>query len=101
MAWAALLLVLCSAPIHAGWNLMARRQRAEGAFLVCAQRQSGQTRAVEIISEKGGVCRLENPFESAEYVARGVAADAIREDGNELVIETIPGQKITFTRKSR
>ena len=33
MTWLVLLLVLCSAPIHAGWNLLARRQRAEGAFI--------------------------------------------------------------------
>ena len=32
MTWIALILVLCSAPIHAGWNLLARRARSEGAF---------------------------------------------------------------------
>ena len=30
----ALLLVMVSAPMHAGWNLLARRQRAEGAFFL-------------------------------------------------------------------
>ena len=33
MAWMALVLVLCSAPMHAGWNLLAKRQRSEGAFI--------------------------------------------------------------------
>jgi len=32
MAWMALLLVMASAPVHAGWNLLAKRQRSEGAF---------------------------------------------------------------------
>ncbi len=32
MAWPALILVLCSVPMHAGWNLLARRQRSEGVF---------------------------------------------------------------------
>ena len=32
MAGIALVLVLCAGPMHAGWNLLARRQRAEGAF---------------------------------------------------------------------
>ena len=33
MVWQALVLVLCSAPLHAGWNLLARRGRAEGAYM--------------------------------------------------------------------
>ena len=32
MVWPALLLVMASVPMHAGWNLLARCQRAEGAF---------------------------------------------------------------------
>ena len=32
MAWLPLLLVLCAGSMHAGWNLLARRQRAEGIF---------------------------------------------------------------------
>ena len=55
---------------------------------------------VEIISEKGGSCRLEDPFRDAGYGVDGIAQDAIIEDGNDLVIGTTPGQKITFTRKS-
>ena len=33
MVWTALVLVLCSVPLHAAWNLMARRQRAEEAYI--------------------------------------------------------------------
>lgn len=34
MALMALLLVMISTPMHAGWNLLARRQRTEGAFFL-------------------------------------------------------------------
>ena len=36
--------------------------RAEGAFLVTARRDNGQTQFVEILSEAGETCRLRNPF---------------------------------------
>ncbi len=36
--------------------------RAEGAFLVSACREKGQTQYVEITSEAGMPCRIENPF---------------------------------------
>ncbi len=34
MVWAALVLTLFSAPMHAGWNLLAKRQRSEGLFFL-------------------------------------------------------------------
>jgi alpha-L-fucosidase 2 len=40
--------------------------RAEGAFLVSAERRDGRTRRIEIVSENGGVCRLLSPFDGAE-----------------------------------
>ncbi len=40
--------------------------RAEGAFLVSAKRSAGKTVLVEILSEKGGVCRLISPFSGKE-----------------------------------
>jgi alpha-L-fucosidase 2 len=36
--------------------------RAEGAFLVTARREKGQTQFVEIASEAGGTCSVKNPF---------------------------------------
>ena len=45
------------------WRDIAFRDlRAEGAFLVSAKREKGQTAWVEIHSEKGGPCAVENPF---------------------------------------
>jgi alpha-L-fucosidase 2 len=87
--------------IPADWqDVSFKTLRAEGAFLVCAQRQCGQTRTVEILSERGGTCRLENPFRDAGYDVEGISQGAIMEDGNDFVVETTPGQKIIFARKS-
>jgi alpha-L-fucosidase 2 len=36
--------------------------RAEGAFLISAERQAGKTVQIEITAEKGGECRIESPF---------------------------------------
>ena len=49
--------------VPAGWSDVGfTTLRAEGAFLVSAERQSGKTVQVEITAEKGGECRLESPF---------------------------------------
>jgi alpha-L-fucosidase 2 len=55
--------------------------RAQGAFLISARRVAGKTRRVEIVSEKGGPCRLVSPF-----------------TGRLLTFKTEPGQKMALTR---
>jgi alpha-L-fucosidase 2 len=55
--------------------------RAEGAFLVSARRAGGKVQAVDIVSEKGGTCRLVSPF-----------------SGKELVLEMTPGQTMVLTK---
>jgi len=75
--------------------------RAEGAFLVSAERRDGVTQFVEILSEKGGVCRLENPFAKSPYTIEGIDEKTVTVDGQDFVLETSLGQKITFSRKSR
>ena len=42
--------------------------RAEGAFLVSAQRRSGATERVEIVAERGGTCRIISPWDGVEIV---------------------------------
>ncbi|HUT45356.1 MAG TPA: glycoside hydrolase N-terminal domain-containing protein [Sedimentisphaerales bacterium] len=73
--------------------------RAEGAFLVSAERKDGLMYSITIISEKGGQCRLENPFKQNEYELKGAAENTVTRDGNDLIIKTSAGQKITLTRK--
>jgi alpha-L-fucosidase 2 len=75
--------------------------RAEGAFLVSAERKDGLTRSITIISEKGGSCRLEDPFGQNQYETEGAAKGTVAKDGNDIVIKTSAGQKITLTLKPR
>lgn len=42
--------------------------RAEGAFLVSALKEKGRVKWVKIYSEKGGLCRIEDPFDSKKKV---------------------------------
>jgi alpha-L-fucosidase 2 len=86
--------------VPADWkDISFKTLRAEGAFLVSAERKDSQTYTVTIISEKGGVCRLENPFDKNEYELKGAAENAVNRDGNDLVFKTSAGQKITLIRK--
>ncbi len=68
--------------------------RAEGAFLVSANRKDGRTVAVEVISEKGGRFRLENPFPGLSYSVQGPAAGAVQGSGRIIEIEFLPGQDV-------
>jgi len=57
--------------------------RAEGAFLISAQRVGGVTQRVEIVSEKGGPCRLVSPF-----------------DGKTIALNLKSGERRTLTAPS-
>jgi hypothetical protein len=61
-------------------------------------RRGGLTQSLEIVAERGGTLRLENPFGDAKYAVRGVETRRIRIDGADLIIETSPGQKMSLTR---
>ncbi|MFH1716927.1 MAG: glycoside hydrolase N-terminal domain-containing protein [Planctomycetota bacterium] len=71
--------------------------RAEGAFLVSAERRDGQTRCVTVVAEKGGLCRLENPFPDSKFNVEGVPKKLIEETGNELHIPMSPGRRVLLT----
>ena len=86
--------------VPAGWkDISFKTLRAEGVFLVSAERKDSQTHTVTIISEKGGVCRLENPFGENDYELKGIEKNAVGKNGDDLIIKTSKGQKITLTRK--
>ena len=86
--------------IPASWiDVSFKTLRAEGAFLVSASRRDGATQTVEIISEKGGLFRLENPFEQTGYELSGIPRETIGRDGNDLLFKTTAGQTITLTRR--
>ncbi len=74
--------------------------RAEGAFLVSAVRRNGLIQTVEIHSEKGGLCRIDNLFERTSYELSGIPRDTIGREGNDLLFKTTAGQKIILSRKT-
>ncbi|MFH1716694.1 MAG: glycoside hydrolase family 95-like protein, partial [Planctomycetota bacterium] len=71
--------------------------RAEGAFLVSAERREGQTRRVTIVAEKGGTCRLENPFSGSRFNVEGIAKKLIEETGSEIHIQMSLGGRVVLT----
>ncbi|MHC4367633.1 MAG: glycosyl hydrolase family 95 catalytic domain-containing protein [Planctomycetota bacterium] len=87
--------------IPPGWkDVSFNTLRAEGAFLVSATRVNGATERIEVKSEKGGPCRIENPFGRAGYDTEGVGRNNFHSGGPDFVVITRPGQKMTFFRKS-
>jgi len=61
--------------------------RTEGPFLVSAKQKNGNVEKIEILSEKGGTCKLENPFGANRYRVKYSWNGALKEDGKLLIIE--------------
>ncbi|MHC4112782.1 MAG: glycosyl hydrolase family 95 catalytic domain-containing protein, partial [Planctomycetota bacterium] len=72
--------------------------RAEGAFLVSAEKKGGKVVLVEITCEKGGICKLENPFDG-KYEIKGIEPGKVKEKDNEIRLSTSSGQKIVLVGK--
>ncbi len=70
------------------------RIRAEGAFLVNAERREGRTVRVEISSEAGSTLRLVNPWGDAPVALRREAGANQFARGRVLEIPTVPGERI-------
>jgi len=86
--------------IPAGWNDVSfKTLRAEGAFLISAERKGGLTQLVEVLAEKGGAVRLENPFDAGVYTITGIGTEGVAADGADLIVQMSRGQKVRFTRR--
>ncbi len=86
--------------VPASWHdVFFKGLRAEGAFVVSARREAGRVRSVEIVAEAGGPLRLENPFGEDGYSLTGAEPASVKAFGQDLFLETLPGQKVTFSRK--
>lgn len=70
--------------------------RADGAFLVSARRTDGNVDGVRIVSEKGGLLRMENPFPNA-LVTRGDGSQC--EICGEICVQTQAGETIEIRLK--
>jgi alpha-L-fucosidase 2 len=69
------------------------RLRAEGAFLVSARREAGETKWVKIESEVGGGCRVRNPFRGAVALKDEKNGTARVLTGEILEFATEPGER--------
>ncbi|NLY01288.1 MAG: hypothetical protein GXY83_34795 [Rhodopirellula sp.] len=86
--------------VPANWRDVAfRGLRAEGAFVVSADRKDGRTASVRILAEAGGPLQLENPFGADGYSLTGAAPDSVQTQGQYLLLDMLPGQTVTFSRK--
>ncbi len=77
-----------------------QRLRAEGAFVVSAERAAGKTVSVRVRAEADGLCRLENPFGEAAYDVKGLERDKIECDGADLLFRLAPGGTARFVRRT-
>lgn len=66
--------------VPASWNNVSFHQlRAEGAFLVSAERVDGATASIRILAEKGGVIRLADPENSNKIIEKPIEAGGVME----------------------
>ncbi len=70
--------------------------RAEGAFLISAEKAGGRIVRVEIKAEKGGECRLENPFGARGFDLTGLSRQEVRQSEETLHFMLQPGQTVIF-----
>lgn len=92
--------------VPAAWpDITFRTLRAEGAFLVSAERQHGMTVRAEVYAEVAGLLRLRDPFNGARYSAtvRGPNGErlAAEPDAREGILHLLlsAGATITLTRE--
>jgi alpha-L-fucosidase 2 len=66
--------------------------RTEGAFLISARMEKGDINKVIILSEKGGVLKVLNPFRNNDFKC----SSSFKSIDNILIIPTMPGEIITL-----
>jgi alpha-L-fucosidase 2 len=73
--------------------------RTVGAFLISAQQKKGDVVSVTIRSEKGGVCKLKNPFKDFNFNAKYSWKGKIDKTNDLLSIEFPKNGILTLTRE--
>jgi alpha-L-fucosidase 2 len=66
--------------------------RAEGAFVISANKENGKVKTITIVSEKGGELKLRNVFENFR-----IDKTTYQLVGDVIVLNTQSGQKITIS----
>ena len=81
--------------IPSSWkDVSFERLRTEGAFLISAERKNGKVKHIEILSEKGGVVMMYNPFDNNEFATD--KNELVNSNGEILLITLQPNEKIVF-----
>ena len=71
--------------------------RAEGAFVISANRENNRLTRLSILSEKGGMLKLLNPFAGKDFDVFGTTIDKDILKREIIEIETTAGMEIIFT----
>ena len=86
--------------IPAGWkDISFQSLRCSGAFLVSASLEKGAVSKVTILSEKGGTCRIKNPFGKSPVQANFSWKAENLTDGDFLSIKFPPGGRAELRLK--
>lgn len=72
--------------------------RAEGAFLVSSSIKRGEVVSVRVLSEKGRLLEIENPWPGCSVKVRRAGGKGIVMTGETLSIPTSPGEVIRISR---
>ena len=74
---------------------------ARGAFLISASMQNDQVEFVEILSEKGGPCILQNPWPDGDATVfrNGKVAEGV--SGKLLTLSTTAGERLAVVPKGK
>jgi hypothetical protein len=72
---------------------------ARDAFLITVSMKNGQIEFVEINSQKGGICRIQNPWPGTELIIYRNGIKAKNITGKLLVLNTEKGEKIILEQK--
>ncbi|UKJ08316.1 glycosyl hydrolase family 95 catalytic domain-containing protein [Solitalea lacus] len=71
--------------------------RSEGAFLVSSTLKDQSVQFVKIISEKGRVCILENPWPDKVLLVKSNKRRTQQLNGERIQLPTLPGETLTIT----
>jgi hypothetical protein len=74
---------------------------ARGAFLISASKRNDDVEFVEILSQKGGQCILQNPWPDTEATVyrKGNAAEGL--SGKLLTVSTTAGERVALVPKGK
>ncbi|MEI6678736.1 MAG: glycoside hydrolase family 95-like protein [Mariniphaga sp.] len=85
--------------IPAGWkNISFSTLRTAGAFLVSAEKKDGKMETITVISEKGGICKIKNPFGNDSYKAKYSWNGTLKSDENILTIVFPKSGRVILSR---